>query len=1043
MKIPKRNNAPAKILAPEHPLYMAEGGEVPEKKAASYPKGFDPAKLKHYLAKGEQPLTPVQLAEMGYLPGNAENEYILPEEMGGGYSVYDTVSPEMTGYNNAENPYYVPPTQESPLATRKPKYPKVGTPEWTENQDAVKALRDANYGIAGMKKGGGIKGYVTGGDIREDEGITGKGKREYANRKGLGGVADYANDIMMGAIDTSLGAIDPDIIKDSSYKTKAGSKYNNAMHGVNEIGSAVNNQVVNYFVPGMGTAIGHVKSAYGKEIGEDEGLNQRDKEKQGKVATGINTFGPGIASMLKGKMGNKKAEEEAPAENVSPVTATPEGTTVTPIVQQSQSTQGSAAVDYSTYDTSEFNSAQASVWGDLKTNSERENFLRNQGLLRMNKGGGIKGYVKGGKIIGPGTGKSDSIPAKVEDGGFIVPAENAHLAEQLRAEYFGNAGKKAPLKSGNTKVKLSNGEHYFTAEEKAHLLAQGINLDALAPEADHTATGKKKGGEVDEEAIGEDTPKRKESTGNAQADKIIDEAYSNKNITAKALKEQLEKAKALAGVRGLKGTVPKTWPAPLNDFHTYVKKKEQSEVNSYKKGEETKKNEKVTSSHITLLKKSGANDTEIEEYKKFSAKGDAIKHFNRTNERVKERVEKETTKTNADKAIETAEAKNTKAYNEYQKVTKNPENYTADQIKEVQDKFSKAKDVRDMLLSEHKKGNYKRVSELAGSRLNNDDSDEVKATTYEKDDNKKASSSASSGKRSELADAIYPENYKDSKSEKPKTGSSNNNPLDGRRTADSGKGIKKAIPSPYGLDPEGKPLTKETLSQQETLPKKETPALGTDPVKDLKTPSADTTSTSPLAGRKEEKKKTFGSGTINPETAIALTQAGLGMQQLLADGKRPEDALDPDFVKSVKDAQLEANFGISPLEREIANRGIERNRRAGIKSIIGLSSGSAGTALGNITANNIAANDSISDLSLGSEKLRLQKRVYADSLVAKKADMKRQLFQDKLEAFNVDQEAGANLLGSGVSNYIGSMRYDKQLAANAEADRLSKPTFII
>lgn len=44
--------------------------------------------------------------------------------------------------------------------------------------------------------------------------------------------------------------------------------------------------------------------------------------------------------------------------------------------------------------------------------------------------------AQGGQINGPGTAKSDSIPMNLAEGSFVVPAENAYLAKQLRKKYL-------------------------------------------------------------------------------------------------------------------------------------------------------------------------------------------------------------------------------------------------------------------------------------------------------------------------------------------------------------------------------------------------------------------------------------------------------------------------------------------------------------------------------------------------------------------------------------------------------------------------------
>lgn len=96
------------------------------------------------------------------------------------------------------------------------------------------------------------------------------------------------------------------------------------------------------------------------------------------------------------------------------------------------------------------------------------------------------GAVKGGVIKGKGTAKSDSIDAQVKENSFVVPAENNHIAEELREKLLGdNPSTTAKVKQGTgPKVKLSNGEHLFTPEERMKLEKKGVDLYQLAPDSD-------------------------------------------------------------------------------------------------------------------------------------------------------------------------------------------------------------------------------------------------------------------------------------------------------------------------------------------------------------------------------------------------------------------------------------------------------------------------------------------------------------------------------------------------------------------------------
>lgn len=112
----------------------------------------------------------------------------------------------------------------------------------------------------------------------------------------------------------------------------------------------------------------------------------------------------------------------------------------------------------------------------------------------------VAGKAEGGKIEGKGTAKSDSINANVKDGSFVVPAENADVAEALYKKYFGKKPGKATLNEGGgadtVDVRLSDEEFMFSPEEKDALEAQGISLDMLAPNAEDNSEGLANGGET-------------------------------------------------------------------------------------------------------------------------------------------------------------------------------------------------------------------------------------------------------------------------------------------------------------------------------------------------------------------------------------------------------------------------------------------------------------------------------------------------------------------------------------------------------------------
>jgi len=138
-------------------------------------------------------------------------------------------------------------------------------------------------------------------------------------------------------------------------------------------------------------------------------------------------------------------------------------------------------------DNGDFNAILTKPYTEKNTNYDEEDNL----ITRFNKGG-VVGKVKqmcakGGVIKGEGGPKDDKIEAKIKPGSFVVPAENTKVAETLREKLLMKAPKmKADLnQKGGRNVLLSNKEHLFTKEEKHELMEKGVDVNALAPDAEH------------------------------------------------------------------------------------------------------------------------------------------------------------------------------------------------------------------------------------------------------------------------------------------------------------------------------------------------------------------------------------------------------------------------------------------------------------------------------------------------------------------------------------------------------------------------------
>ncbi len=162
---------------------------------------------------------------------------------------------------------------------------------------------------------------------------------------------------------------------------------------------------------------------------------------------------------------------------------------------------------------------------------------------------------------------------------------------------------------------------------------------------------------------------------------------------------------------------------------------------------------------------------------------------------------------------------------------------------------------------------------------------------------------------------------------------------------------------------------------------------------------------------------------------VGQTVAGAGV--LLKDGKRPVDTLSPEYNNMVNRGQTDATYGFDPATKSAYTHDIEAARI----NNVGLAAQTAGGDASVANANaRVATNDYAKQmLGLASEDTRtkIAKQRYADALIADKAEKQRRLFEDKLNAFNINQQAGAGMLGAGIEsiqNNERNKRYEEMLA---------------
>lgn len=189
--------------------------------------------------------------------------------------------------------------------------------------------------------------------------------------------------------------------------------------------------------------------------------------------------------------------------------------------------------------------------------------------------------------------------------------------------------------------------------------------------------------------------------------------------------------------------------------------------------------------------------------------------------------------------------------------------------------------------------------------------------------------------------------------------------------------------------------------------------------------------------------------------AIPFAQTAFGLSQLKKQGKRPVDSLDEDYLKSIDSARgnlqlanADAKFGFTPEEQAMINNENQNLTNAQRYSARNLSGGSAANAynLERGAINNAfdrALKTRVQNKALMMEKqgIARDQQKYIDELVANKANMNRRLFGDKANAWQQNQESGATLLGSGISNIIGLKRYQDELAAMKNTQGIRNSTY--
>ena len=709
----------------------------------------------------------------------------------------------------------------------------------------------------------------------------------------------------------------------------------------------------------------------------------------------------------------------------------------------------------------------------------------NDNLIRMNKGGivsKIKGYSDGGQIKGKGTGKSDSILAKVKAGSFIVPAENAEAAEELREKFLGKPPKsKANLnEKGGETVKLSNGEHKFTPEEKHELLEKGVNVDALAPDSKVKAVekkshimfpnviGLKNGGEP---PVKQDKTYVKPPKVYSKADlEYMKKVNESKVAREKILADELAKGNTVMAIPGgdYQGDSTYVYPNEAKGSSVgrhYVRTQLGARlegVNHYDEKALWMNNPNIklrqdSTEYNALGYATGGDVVEedtvdpIKELARLNKeKEDAVKAGKVESDAAKAARDKKIADFNAKVASYDRKADRKNKASEWEK-KRNDSKTKLDALNKSYEDASKsfeaantptaaqkAKGIKAGALNDtqrkYQEDLLKKIQE-AKSEFDNAD----RTYNYVKDDNNYDASgnikvkpkTATVIPKTEVKPSVVAENVATAKP-------SLRVPKSNKIVVADNLPSKDIALTELKNDAELR-ANAAAIDQEKSIANAPTRQAV---INDANKANNDAYVSSNPTQRKGGIMDKIGS--IDPTSLIGIGQMYVG-KNMLSDSKRPVDkaVIDPTYNANVDRALKEASFGLTPEQKFMAQQDIENNKRDSMRLGVNYAGGS-GTQAFNL--NRASINDAWKaklGLGIADQEARMAKQKYADAMAADRAGIlasnRRQAYNDAMGTFNQTQAAGSELIGAGLQNTIGAYRYNKMMKQQDEIDAASNP----
>lgn len=172
-------------------------------------------------------------------------------------------------------------------------------------------------------------------------------------------------------------------------------------------------------------------------------------------------------------------------------------------------------------------------------------------------------------------------------------------------------------------------------------------------------------------------------------------------------------------------------------------------------------------------------------------------------------------------------------------------------------------------------------------------------------------------------------------------------------------------------------------------------------------------------------------------------QVKMGLDFLSKVGARPVDTILPEEQASINRAQTQAQYGYTPEEQASINQQNQAALNAGRFAARNYAGGSSANAY---NMERQAINESFGrglQSAIANRKLQLSKQERADEMVGQKQELNRRLFQDTMNAWNQNQQAGSTLVSTGLANQIGASRYADAMLALQQNKALENPSYNI